>query len=605
SRNVKEMLARLKRGGFPVNLLAFYEQHKVTLIDRFLALFGAVVSPENQDLLRAYALGDELPVAIMDAVETAVAERDVLRKQYRMLRKEQDKIKKSLAQYDNPEDQIAELEREMKLISASIKSLEETYTLNFFTGAGLLPNYAFPETGVKLRAIITGIEAAAGEKRYLVKEYVRAAPVAIRELAPFNTFYAEGRKVVVNGLNLQGKDTLVERWQFCNRCAMMAPVSATHYSSACPQCGSDLWHDAGQQHDMVRLRDVSARTDAQRSLSGDDGDDRERETYQTAKYFDVDPEQSLGAYLIPGLPFGIEALREVTLREINYGLKEAFGHKVMIADEEQPEVGFQVCSGCGVVWDPRQKENKARTQHSRTCTVARKSKTQNGDVPWQQLYLYREMNSEALRILLPVSTVLVSEKLATFQACLDLGLRRKFQGDPDHLQIGQSVEVSADGTRRRYLMIYDTVPGGTSYLRDLVQPDNFRQILLLALETLTSCRCRLDEHKQACYRCLYSYRTQYDKDVISRRLGVEMLGEILAEWPEIQPIDSLSGTEMVSLIESELEQRFIDALANRAAKSTEMSWQMKLRQGKQAYLLTVGDQKWLVEAQVQIGAWQG
>lgn len=283
-RNVQEMLARRNRDGFPMNWLAFYEQHKSGLIETFLQLFGAVVSPHNQAELREYALGEAVSEAVMGAVETAVAEREELRKQYRSLRGEQEKIQENPIQNDNPEAQIAELEQEMKLIAATIKNLEEIYTLNFFTGAGLLPNYAFPETGVKLRAIITGLETAEGEKRYLAKEYVRAASVAIRELAPFNTFYAEGRKVIVNGLQIQGKDALVESWQFCNRCAMMSPVSTTHYSSTCPQCGSALWHDTGQQHQMLLLREVSARTDAQQSLSSDDGDDRERETYQTTQY---------------------------------------------------------------------------------------------------------------------------------------------------------------------------------------------------------------------------------------------------------------------------------------------------------------------------------
>ncbi|MCB8943970.1 MAG: DUF1998 domain-containing protein [Ardenticatenaceae bacterium] len=313
----------------------------------------------------------------------------------------------------------------------------------------------------------------------------------------------------------------------------------------------------------------------------------------------------MGAYLIPSLPFGLEAVREVTLREINFGFKDSFGHKVTIADEEKGEAGFQVCPSCGVVKDPRQNEEGTRLQHSRTCTAVRKSKSQNSEVPWLNLYLYREMQSEALRILLPVSTILVSEKLATFQACLDLGLRRMFQGDPDHLQIGQAVEVSPDGTRRRYLLIYDSVPGGTSYLRDLVRPEKFRELLQLARETLISCRCRLDPNKQACYRCLYSYNTQYDKDLISRRLGVEMLEEILAQWPEMQPNSSLSGTDMVSLLESELEQRFVDALAARAAKLPELHWQMVLHRGKQAYRLTVGEKKWLVEPQVYIGSEYG
>ena len=49
-------------------------------------------------------------------------------------------------------------------------------------------------------------------------------------------------------------------------------------------------------------------------------------------------------------------------------------------------------------------------------------------------------------MLLPVSTVLVNEKLTTFEACVGLGLRQKFRGDPGHLQILPHVEVALDGT---------------------------------------------------------------------------------------------------------------------------------------------------------------
>ena len=120
----------------------------------------------------------------------------------------------------------------------------------------------------------------------------------------------------------------------------------------------------------------------------------------------------MGAHLIPELPFGIEALRQVTLREINFGLRETFGNKMLVAGEEQPETGFLVCPGCGVVLDPRERNDPNKTEHARTCRYRDK-----GDaVPWQELFLYREMTSEALRILLPVSTVLVGEMLATFQA---------------------------------------------------------------------------------------------------------------------------------------------------------------------------------------------
>lgn len=47
-RNVQKMLAGYKSGGFPENLLQFYAEQRAMLIDQFLQLFGAEVSPENQ-----------------------------------------------------------------------------------------------------------------------------------------------------------------------------------------------------------------------------------------------------------------------------------------------------------------------------------------------------------------------------------------------------------------------------------------------------------------------------------------------------------------------------------------------------------------------------
>ena len=117
--------------------------------------------------------------------------------------------------------------------------------------------------------------------------------------------------------------------------------------------------------------------------------------------------------------------------------------------------------------------------------------------------------------------------MATFEACLDLGLRKKFRGNPDHLHILSHTEPTEDGNRRRYLVIYDSVPGGTGFLKELARPENFFDILQLALDTLVSCKCRQSPEKQACYRCLYSYRVQRELKLISRQLGIEMLSEIL------------------------------------------------------------------------------
>lgn len=597
--NVQRMLAEYKRGGFPVPLLEFYERNKQRLIDRFLALFGSEISELNKPRMREFAAGSELPDRVRKAIADIEAEREDLRNARRAFKERRDRIEADPAQYEKPSEEIARLDREMALLVKLIRDLEEKYILNFFTDAGLLPNYAFPETGVKFKAIITGTEPThEGEPSDKTREYVRAAPLAIRELAPFNTFYAEGRKLLVDHIETGGQEKAIEKWQFCDQCSHMELVQAHHFHSACPRCGSVRWNDVGQKHDMILFRHASAWVDHNESLVGDDDDDRERKTYQIGSLFDIPPQTANVGYVLPALPFGIEYHDKVTLREVNFGPTDTPGQKINVAGAEFSENGFHICQDCGLTVTAPESTPNISAKHTRNCL----SRSTNRQPEWHNLYLYRTITSEALRILLPVSTTLVDEKIATFEACLDLGLRRWFRGDPEHLQILTHTEPALDGTRRRFLIIYDTIPGGTSYLRELARPENFLRVLRLALDTLISCRCRLDPEKKACYRCLYSYRSQRALELISRRLGIEMLSEILEQWPSLQSAASLSDTPIHSLIESELEQRLIDALRKYAEKNKHdgCSWRPTIYNGKRSWELRLGNRTWLIEPQVML-----
>ena len=45
------------------------------------------------------------------------------------------------------------------------------------------------------------------------------------------------------------------------------------------------------------------------------------------------------------------------------------------------------------------------------------------------------LNTEAIRVLLPVATALVNERVASFAAALMAGVAKKYGGDPDHLAV--------------------------------------------------------------------------------------------------------------------------------------------------------------------------
>ncbi len=595
-RNVQLMLARSLRGEFPENFLAYAANRSQGFCDDFITLYDDAITEATRERLREYCQSDEMAASVHEALAQARTERDELRAARASLQQELKRMEAHPDEYVDVDERVVEIKRDMRLLVDLIRRIDEQYILNFFTDAGLLPNYAFPESGVKLRAIISGLPDR--EPPYEVYEYIRSASTALRELAPFNKFYAQGRKMTVNQIEVPGRDQAFERWQFCDRCAHMELVQGSHFKQRCPKCGSEGWNDTGQQHSMIRLRQVIARDRYYDSLLGDDADEREREIYETGLAFDIEAEYSGGAFLIPRLPFGFEHFRQVTLREMNFGTVDAWGEKVEIAGEARSQIGFRVCPDCGAVAPPTREDDgdDQQVRHTRQCKYQR-----TGQEPeWQEIYLYREVASEALRILLPVSTTLVEEKLATFAACLGLGLKQYLGGDPSHLQVAPHTAMGLDGVHRRYLVIYDTVPGGTSYLADLAQPENFRAMLTLVRDSLASCTCRFDPNKQACYRCLYSFRTQRELGLLSRQLGLELLQEVLANWSTLTPMPSLSNADMHSVIESELEQRFIDALMAYAEKQHSYQMRSILYKGKQSWVLTVNGVRWRIEPQVTL-----
>ena len=136
------------------------------------------------------------------------------------------------------------------------------------------------------------------------------------------------------------------------------------------------------------------------------------------------------------------------------------------------------------------------------------------------LYLYREFESEALRILVPYTKNGVDDTVVqSFMAAVQLGLKRRFGGKVDHLRMVLQDEPGKDGgPRKHYVMLYDSVPGGTGYLHQLLAKDakTLAEVLYLALDALQTCSCNEDSEKDGCYRCLYQYRLGRNMDRFSR-----------------------------------------------------------------------------------------
>ena len=586
------------RKAFPGRFIAYYESHRRELTEAFLDRFGEYLTPVNQERLVDFASGDRVPKMVDGAFDRIGTELKELRNQQAQARARIQQIENDPESVDDPEAEKTDLEETRKLLGRLSLELRHKYPLNVLTDEGILPNYAFPEPGVRLESVVSH-KKDDGQWKYEAREYVRPASSAIRELAPFNTFYADGRKVRIDEIDIGSKARpLIETWRLCRECSYMRrELSDSTVEAACPRCGDTDWSDADQVRSLVHFRRSRSLATRLESSTVDDTDDREERYYELLDLIDVGPEHYNGARVIEGLPFGYELLRKLTLREINFGLDARPLDRFKVCGNGIGETGFEVCTECG-----RVRGVKGDIRHNATCKARHAGmQEQTGSV-----FLYREIQSEAIRILLPVSEVELDSKRASFKAALQLGFRRHFEGDPGHLIVRSIPEPVAGGYgKRQFLVVFDGVPGGTGYLSELWQGDNFFDVLRKALDALQACPCQQDASRDGCYLCLYAYQGQRELPLISSREAQSILRSVLEKQGDLRPVHTLSEVTIESRLESELEAKFINALQLWAGKTERVAWEEKIQAGEIFWLLKTAKQAWEIRPQVELGSPEG
>ncbi|MDO9528357.1 MAG: DEAD/DEAH box helicase [Syntrophales bacterium] len=590
---------------FPHNFLRFIENSQTNLFDSFVEIFSETLTGESVEHLKVFVEGDSawedsLRYKIMTGLYTLHSERESLRKKIRTLNSKIRKKEKDPARDRKYEEDLGDLRREKGALQSLVSGINSRDTLNFFTDEGLIPNYAFPEAGVMLRSVIyrKKEQAQEGGRNYDVwtYEYERPAVSAIDELAPDSHFYAGGRKVKVDQVDMELSE--VQTWRFCNDCSHMELLGKEEENPVCPRCGSALWSDEGQLRRMLRMRQVFATTSDRESRIEDDNDDRIPSFYNKQMMLDFEEQHITDAYKVDSeeLPFGFEFLSKASFREINFGEKGEAGENVVIAGVELPRKGFVVCRQCGKVQD-----DKGKIGHAFTCTARDQESDKNLT---DCVYLYREFSSEAIRMLLPVTTFAGSErKLHSFVAALQLGLKKKFGNNIYHLQTTVYEEPVPESTyRKKYLVLYDTIPGGTGYLKQLMRSEQpLLEVFDLALESLRTCTCNQDPGKDGCYRCLYAYRSSYHMAETSRDAAIELLSEILKHRDNLVKTETLRNVHVNALFDSELEVRFIEALRRTRMDDLPVTLSKELVNGKPGYFLKIGERAWYIEPQVNLG----
>jgi DEAD/DEAH box helicase domain-containing protein len=609
-----DALENTKQDRFPYVFRDYVLTHESRLFEAFMELLDGDVDETVRTRLLDYMQGqgsaDGLRTRLMKALEELLEER----RSYKKRKEELDKAVKQLKQ--KPQDDatkadIDNLLRERDKLLELIKEIDARDLLGTLTDAGLIPNYAFPEAGVQLKSVLWRKRSAdePGQGAYVTLKtlkYERPAQSALSEFAPENRFYANQRRVEVDQINMNLAKT--EDWRFCPSCHYMQNLTIEPDTPAvCPRCGDAMWGDAAQRRTLLRFRQAIANSNDSEVRIDDSAEDREPKYYVRQLMADFTPSNIREAWKIAsgGLPFGFEFISRVTFRDVNFGELAKPGEAFKVADKESARPGFRLCRHCGKVQKaPRHNGNAAEQTHTFDCPK------HGSDDPanlLECLYLYREFESEALRILVPYTKIGVDERVVqSFMAALQLGLKARFGGKVDHLRMVLQDEPGKDGgPRKHYVMLYDSVPGGTGYLHQLLAHDagTLSDVLRMALKAVTTCSCNADPEKDGCYRCLYQYRLGRSMELVSRDNAKAVLTELVGSLGQLERVKTISDIYINPNFDSVLEARFIESLTRLSGIGGLP--QVKLVQdvvnGKSGWVLDVGSQRYRIEPQGEIG----
>ena len=114
-------------------------------------------------------------------------------------------------------------------------------------------------------------------------EFKRPSSSAISEFAPLNTFYAAGRKLQIDQVDLVSSN--ITSWRLCPNCAHAEIEIDGNHTASCPECGSPAWADKGQIRSMLKANLVYSNMNDNDSHIDDASDDRKTIFYNKVHYY--------------------------------------------------------------------------------------------------------------------------------------------------------------------------------------------------------------------------------------------------------------------------------------------------------------------------------
>lgn len=574
-------------------LAAYARDNAAELVDRFLALFPAEVSHDAaaRERLLAHCRGG-LATQIDGIITRRLDETRELETRVRLCAATIEDLQ-ARGHLDDAERKdldrcVGERRSLEQRLHRLLASDRENTTFAVLGREGVLPGYNLLDDTTLLDAHLwwrqdegtTTTATGTGEIVGTDYEVSRPSATALTELAPGAYFYAHGRRLHVDSLDIAAAGADGPRsLQICPSCGWSGELP----TEGCPVCGDIHVRDEGQRAEIMPLRRVGALARVDDATITDAMDERTRVSFTVARA--VEPGALARAWRLRERTFGVEYDPHAVMRSYNLGLLGRSGEPLMISGQGYDARGFLVCASCGVVDTTGEASATAepgatseagtgaaevgalpvpgRTGSSAARSAVRHraycSSRRGTAVTWRRILLRHELSTQALRVLLPETAAAAHTVLIDHLAALMIGIREDLGGNPQHLDCWAIRHRGAAHEDRAELILYDTVPGGTGYLDCYGEPERLLEVLRRAREVLETCPCQSGP-ADGCHRCVHSVLPTAEIAHATRTGALRAVSDILASAEggaeAIEELDSLEDIAVSREPESLLEQRF-------------------------------------------------
>jgi ATP-dependent helicase YprA (DUF1998 family) len=384
---------------------------------------------------------------------------------------------------------------------------ERAHVLAYLADVGLLPSYQFP---VDTFALDPGVADTPTLRRQ--------AWIALFEFAPGNLVYANGHKLrniraffAGGGRRVAGRADAggqVERFCFCDTCG----YASSEMRNTCPRCSAAIVRTA----QVAMLEAFEAEENTQITSAEES---RQREVFDRGEHLLDEPDRPVELYAYDLLT--LEYRDRAKLLATNWGHRRRPGDR---GDQ------FLLCSSCGrhqANGLTGEKLDRWNDEHARFC---------NGAV--SQFILGYQFSADVLAVPVPLAFMPADEDLheafaRTMGKALVVGAQELLEIEPDEI----AFTAHRDGDRGWTVGLYETSPGGAGYLKELAGKLG---------GWAHAAHRRLFEHDcdRACYRCLKSYRNQFEHAKLDKELVRSLLFALTSLSGPLSVKSGLAGDGM-------------------------------------------------------------